>query len=69
MGFLRDLFAALGSALLAMLAPLVPILLGAGLAAWGLTSGWPWLIWTGLIVAAAGVVWGLVVWLAHGGAD
>lgn len=47
--------------LIAILAPFALILIGAGIGALGLSLEWQWLVWMGLIVAGAGVVWGLVL--------
>lgn len=55
--------------LIGLLAPFVLILAGAGLAALGFTQAWWWLFWTGLIVAAAGVLWGAILLLVHGPTD
>lgn len=47
--------------LVGLLMPLILILLGAGLAALGITQGWLVLLVTGGVVAAAGVLWGVIV--------
>ena len=44
-----------------LLFPFILVLGGAGLATFGLTQGWLVLIVTGLIVAAAGVLWSVLV--------
>lgn len=49
--------------LLSLIIPLVLVLLGAGLAGLGVTQGWPWLIWTGLVVAGIGVLWGICLFI------
>jgi hypothetical protein len=50
-------------------APIALILAGAGLAALGITMGWTILLWAGLIVAAAGLIWGAFLLLFHGPVD
>ncbi len=45
--------------LLSLIIPVVLVLLGAAIAGVGLTQGWSWLIWTGLVVAGIGVLWGI----------
>jgi len=47
--------------LIGLLMPLILVLGGAGLAALGVTQGSLALIVTGLVVAAAGVLWGVLV--------
>ena len=44
-----------------LLFPFILVVGGAGVAALGLTQGWLVLIVTGLIVAAAGVLWSVMV--------
>ena len=45
--------------LLSLIIPVVLVLLGAAIAGVGLTQGWSWLIWTVLVVAGIGVLWGI----------
>ncbi|MEM7303588.1 MAG: hypothetical protein AAF468_21115 [Pseudomonadota bacterium] len=44
--------------LMSVLAPIILIGGGALLTGWGATNGWTPLIWTGLIVVGAGLLWG-----------
>lgn len=53
----------------ALLMPFLLILIGAGLAALGITMGWTILFWAGLIVAAIGLLWGAILMLFHGPVD
>lgn len=55
--------------LLALLMPLVLILIGAGLIALGITMGWTFVFWTGLVVAAVGLLWGAFFLIVHGPLD
>ena len=52
--------------LVTILAPLVLILIGAGLASAGLSFSWMWMVWTGLVVAVLGLVWGLALMFVVG---
>mgnify|MGYP001825561399 CR=1 FL=1 len=52
--------------LIGILMPILLIVVGAALAALGFTQGWPFLVWTGLIVAGVGLLWGTVLVLMHG---
>lgn len=58
MTFLHDLAKGLAH----LLAPFLLIAVGAGIAALGVKLGWDWLMWTGLIIVAAGVVWGFLLY-------
>lgn len=58
MTFLRELARGLAS----LLAPFLLIGAGAGIAALGMKFDWMWLFWAGLIVAAAGVLWGVILY-------
>lgn len=49
--------------LIALLAPFVLVFSGAGLAALGFTNGWNVLTIIGGIVLAAGLIWGLILFL------
>ncbi len=49
--------------LLSLIIPVVLVLLGAAIAGVGLTQGWSWLFWTGLVVAGIGVLWGICLCL------
>jgi hypothetical protein len=55
--------------LVAVLAPILLVLGGAGLAALGVSTGWYVLLWTGLIIAGIGLIWGIVFLLLHGPTD
>ncbi|MEO0872109.1 MAG: hypothetical protein AAFY19_09155 [Pseudomonadota bacterium] len=44
---------------LGLIMPIVLLAAGAGMAGLGLDREWNWLVWAGLIVAGAGIVWGL----------
>lgn len=48
--------------LVALLAPFVLIFGGAGLVGLGLDREVPFLIWTGLVVLGAGLLWCLFLW-------
>lgn len=61
MSFLRDLIRFLTY----LLMPLILILVGAGIAGGGFSLGWNWAVIAGLVVAAAGVVWGVFLFLVH----
>ncbi|MGB0951781.1 MAG: hypothetical protein ACPG31_01020 [Planctomycetota bacterium] len=52
----------LAKGLASLLAPFLLIAVGAGIAALGIKLGWSWLMWTGLIILAAGVVWGFLLY-------
>ena len=52
--------------LIGILMPIVLIVVGAALAALGFTQGWAFLVWTGLIVAGVGLLWGIVLVVMHG---
>ena len=52
--------------LIGILMPILLIVVGAALAALGFTQGWAFLVWTGLIVAGVGLLWGIVLVLMHG---
>jgi len=55
--------------LVALAAPFVLVLIGAGVAGVGFTQGW-WIVGVaGLVIAAAGVVWGLIFLSLNGGLD
>ena len=55
--------------LIGILMPILLIVVGAALAALGFTQGWAFLVWTGLIVAGVGLLWGIVLVLMHGPTD
>jgi len=55
--------------LIYVFAPIALILVGAGVAALGMTMGWMFLFWAGLIVAAVGLIWGVFLMLFHGPID
>ncbi len=55
--------------LVAVLAPILLVLGGAGLSALGISMGWYFLLWTGLIIAGIGLVWGIVFLLLFGPTD
>lgn len=65
MNFLKSLLSAIVSAL----APVILVLLGAGIISLGLNFESQIALWTGLIVMAAGFLWGLVLFFYYGGAD
>jgi hypothetical protein len=45
--------------LVSLVLPVVLVVLGGAVAGLGLVQGWTWLIWTGLIVAGIGILWGI----------
>ena len=49
--------------IISLLAPFVLILLGAGLAALGLSQGWAFSLWAGLIIAGIGLIWGIFLFM------
>ena len=59
MSFLKGLL----KFLLSLFMPVIVIAAGAGLAGLGLQQEWVWLVWAGLIVIGAGIVWGVLLWL------
>ena len=67
---MADLIRWLLRTVLAVIAPVLLILGGAALAGLGLDRELPFLIWTGLIVAACGLLWGAwLLLLADAGGD
>ncbi|MAW60566.1 MAG: hypothetical protein CMJ94_06995 [Planctomycetes bacterium] len=55
--------------LVTLLMPFILILVGAGMVGGGFSLGWNWAIIPGLVVAAAGVLWGAIVFFLHGPID
>lgn len=55
--------------LVSVLAPFALIAIGAGMVGLGFTQEWNALIVPGLVVAGAGVVWGLILLLLNGPLD
>ena len=55
--------------LVTLLMPFILILVGAGMVGGGFSLGWNWAIIPGLVVAAAGVLWGAIVFFVHGPID
>ena len=53
--------------LLSMFAPVIPIALGAMLVSWAFPHEYMFLVWTGVIMVAAGIIWGIILFLYHGG--
>lgn len=49
--------------LFALFAPLILIFAGAAVAVWGGSNDWQFVMWTGLVVAGAGIVWGLILFM------
>lgn len=49
--------------LLGLLMPLILIAGGGALIGWGVTHDWPIMIWTGLAMIGAGILWGLFLFL------
>ena len=52
-----------------VLAPIFLIVVGAAIAAGGLSQGWSFLIWSVVIVAGVGLLCGIVLLLLHGPLD
>ena len=46
-----------------LLMPVVLIFGGGGLAVFGIEQDWSWLVWLGLIVVGAGILWGVIIFL------
>ena len=55
--------------LVTLLMPFILILVGAGMVGGGFSLGWNWAIIPGLVVAAAGVLWGAIGFFLHGPID
>lgn len=53
--------------LLSLFAPIIPIVLGALLVSFALPHEYEFLVWTGVIMIAAGIIWGIILYLYHGG--
>lgn len=53
--------------LLSLFAPIIPIALGALLVSWALPHEYMMLVWTGVIMIVAGIIWGLILYLHHSG--
>ncbi len=51
------------SFIMALLMPIILIGGGGALTGWGITNEWPVLVWIGLGMIAAGVLWGFVLFL------
>lgn len=49
--------------LLTLFMPVILIAAGGGLAVFGIEREWTWLVWFGLIIVGAGIVWGLFILL------
>lgn len=59
MNFLKGLL----KFLLSLFMPVILIGGGGTLAVFGIEQEWSWLVWFGLIVVGAGIVWGLFIFL------
>ncbi|MCH2100963.1 MAG: hypothetical protein MK209_03470 [Planctomycetes bacterium] len=55
--------------LVSLLMPFVLILVGAGMVGAGFLWGWNWAIIPGLVVAAAGILWGVIIFFWHAPID
>lgn len=54
--------------LVSLFMPVILIGGGGAIIGWGLNNTWPILTYAGLAMVAAGLIWGLVLWLwAHDG--
>lgn len=58
MNFLKQLLALL----LWIIAPIVLVVVGAAITAFGISHDWEIVVWTGIITAGFGLLWGSVVW-------
>ena len=58
-----NFFKSLLKFLLSLFMPVILIGGGGTLAVFGIEREWSWLVWFGLIVVGAGIVWGLVLYL------
>lgn len=58
-----NFFKSLLKFLLSLFMPVILIGGGGTLAVFGIEQEWSWLVWFGLIVVGAGIVWGLVLYL------
>ncbi|MEJ6404497.1 hypothetical protein [Yoonia sp. 2307UL14-13] len=43
--------------------PVILIAVGGVVAGWGIDNDWRYVVWAGIGMVGAGIVWGLVVWL------
>jgi hypothetical protein len=65
MSFLKSLL----QVLISVFAPVILVVLGAGIISLGLQFEIQFALWMGLIMMAAGFFWGLVLFFYYGGAD
>ncbi len=49
--------------IVSLLMPIILIAGGGMLTGWGITNEWDYVAWAGIGMLAAGIIWGLVLWL------
>jgi len=49
--------------IVSLLMPVILIAGGGMLTGWGVTNSWQFVVWAGVGMVVAGIVWGLILWL------